>query len=206
MSTMSKDNGAAALLSPASTGPAQPTMAERPPSTGYHYSPEKVRRANGPGSSPQSPTAGSDVVSATEFLDRILDSRLLSAEELDQFLASQPALVEGDTRSLMEAFIGQGMLTEYQVTRLLAGQTFGLVLGNYRMVERLGAGGMGVVYKAEHIHMKRAVAIKVLVTKEDRNSVFLQRFYSEMQATAVLSHPNIVLAFDAGEIVVPNSR
>jgi response regulator RpfG family c-di-GMP phosphodiesterase/serine/threonine protein kinase len=205
MSTLSKDNGAAALLSPASTGPAQPTMAERPPSTGYHYSPERVRRTSGPGSSPKSATTGSDVVTATEFLDRILDSRLLSAEELDQFLAGQPALVEGDTRSLMEAFVGQGLLTEYQVTRLLSGQTFGLVLGNYRMVERLGAGGMGVVYKAEHIHMKRSVAIKVLVTKEDRNSVFLQRFYSEMQATAVLSHPNIVLAFDAGEIVVPNS-
>jgi response regulator RpfG family c-di-GMP phosphodiesterase/serine/threonine protein kinase len=145
------------------------------------------------------------VISATEFLDRVLDSRLLSAEEVDRFLASQPDLAEGDTSGLVQAFVGQGLLTDYQVTRLLAGQTFGLVLGNYRMVERLGAGGMGVVYKAEHIHMKRAVAIKVLVAKEDRDSVFLQRFYSEMQATAVLSHANIVLAFDAGEIAVPHS-
>jgi response regulator RpfG family c-di-GMP phosphodiesterase len=124
---------------------------------------------------------------------------------VDRFLASQPGLLETDTAGVVEAFVGQGLLTEYQVSRLLSGQTFGLVLGNYRMVERLGSGGMGVVYKAEHVHMKRAVAIKVLVTKEDRNSVFLQRFYSEMQATAVLSHPNIVLAFDAGEMPVPNS-
>src|SRR5262249_55333967 len=50
------------------------------------------------------------------------------------------------------------------------------------------------------------VAIKVLVTEEDDHSVFLQRFYSEMQATAVLNHPNIVLAFDAGEAPVPESE
>src|SRR5260370_9443446 len=86
----------------------------------------------------------------------------------------------------------------------MAGQTFGLVLGNYRIVDRIGAGGMGVVYKAEHIHMKRGVALKVLVTEEERDSVFLQRFSSEMQAMAVLRHPNIVLAFDAGEVNVPN--
>src|SRR5207249_12110517 len=123
----------------------------------------------------------------------------------DQFLAHHPCLPDSNTLGLVEGFIRQGLLTQYQVSRLLAGQTFGLVLGNYRMVERLGCGGMGVVYKAEHVHMKRAVAIKVLVTKEDPTSVFLQRFYSEMQATAVLSHPNIVLAFDAGEMAVPNS-
>src|SRR5262249_39914159 len=126
-------------------------------------------------------------------------------EEVDRFLASQPGLLEGTTPGLVQAIVCHGLLTEYQIGRLLSGQTFGLVLGNYRIVERLGSGGMGVVYKAEHVHMKRAVAIKVLVTTEDHTSVFLQRFYSEMQATAVLSHPNIVLAFDAGEMPVPNS-
>src|SRR5262249_13438352 len=72
-------------------------------------------------------------------------------------------------------------------------------------IDWLGAGGMGIVYKAEHIHMKRPVALKVLITEEDDNAVFLQRFSSEMQALAVLRHPNIVLAFDAGEVRVPTS-
>src|SRR5207245_8962683 len=89
------------------------------------------------------------------------------------------------------------------VHRLLSGQTFGLMLGNYRIVDRIGAGGMGIVYKAEHVHMKRVVAIKVLITEEERDAVFLRRFSSEMQAMAVLRHPNIVLAFDAGEVNVP---
>jgi serine/threonine protein kinase len=202
MSTMSEDRGAAALLSPSSSGPAQPTRAERPALPDYKYPEENNDAANGSG-----PQKAADVgaTSVAQFLDRLLSSRLLTSEEVDQFLAGQPGLLEGDTLGLVEAFIGEGLLTPFQITRLIAGQTFGLVLGNYRMVERLGSGGMGVVYKAEHVHMKRAVAIKVLVTKEDRSSVYLQRFYSEMQATAVLSHPNIVLAFDAGEMAIPNS-
>src|SRR5262249_40571343 len=81
-----------------------------------------------------------------------------------------------------------------------------LTLGNYRVLDWLGAGGMGVVYKAEHIHMKQPVALKVLLTEVDGNDVFLQRFYSEMQALAVLRHPNIVLAFAAGEVEVPDER
>lgn len=205
MSSISKDRGAAALLCPAGTGPAQPTMAEQPLPAGYKYSQDKEKTAAGAGAAANVAAASAGTVCAAEFLHRLLDSRLLSSEEVDRFLARQPGLLENDTAGLVEAFVDQGLLTEYQVSRLLSGQTFGLVLGNYRMVERLGSGGMGVVYKAEHVHMKRAVAVKVLVTKEDRSSVFLQRFYSEMQATAVLSHPNIVLAFDAGEMAVPNS-
>jgi response regulator RpfG family c-di-GMP phosphodiesterase len=178
-------------------------MAEQPGAAGYKHSRDKAKAAHGTGTPTNTHPAGQ--LSVAEFLDRLLGSRLLTADEVDRFLSSQPGLLESDTVTLVEAFMGQGLLTEYQIKRLLSGQTFGLVLGNYRMVEPLGSGGMGDVYKAEHIHMKRAVAIKVLVTKEDRSSVFLQRFYSEMQATAVLSHPNIVLAFDAGEMPVPNS-
>jgi response regulator RpfG family c-di-GMP phosphodiesterase len=176
-------------------------MAEQPGSSGYKHSRDKSK--SGAGAPGKAHPAGE--LSVAEFLDRLLGSRLLTGDEVDRFLSSQPGLLESDTVSLVEAFMGQGLLTEYQVQQLQSGQTFGLVLGNYRMVEPLGSGGMGDVYKAEHVHMKRAVAIKRLITKEDRSSVFLQRFYSEMQATAVLSHPNIVLAFDAGEMAVPNS-
>src|SRR5262249_44610651 len=74
---------------------------------------------------------------------------------------------------------------------------------NYRIVDWLGQGGMGTVYKAEHVHMKRPVAIKVIITEAETHAVFLERFRSEMQALATLRHPNIVLAFDAGEVAVP---
>ena len=54
------------------------------------------------------------------------------------------------------------LLTEYQAARIDAGKTLGLILGNYRVLDRLGAGGMGVVFKAEHLRLRRQVAIKVL--------------------------------------------
>ena len=140
-----------------------------------------------------------------QFLQSLQESGLLDADELKEFLKERPGLGDDDTSPLIDSLIARGLLNEYQVRRVLAGQTFGLVLGNYRIVNWLGAGGMGVVYKAEHIHMKRPVAIKVMMTEAETNPVFLERFRSEMQALATLHHPNIVLAFDAGELPVPGS-
>jgi putative two-component system response regulator len=139
-----------------------------------------------------------------EFLHYLSDSKLLNPAELESFLAHHGNLEAGELEPLLNVFKEEGLLNSYQIERLVAGQTFGLVLGNYRIVDRIGAGGMGVVYRAEHVHMKRVVALKVLAIEEDRESVFLQRFYGEMQAMAVLRHPNIVLAFDAGEVNFPN--
>ncbi len=142
-----------------------------------------------------------------EFLQRLTESRLVGEHELLPFLADRPDLGEDDASLLAEALVAHGLLNEYQASRVLEGQTFGLVLGNYRVLDRIGAGGMGVVYKAEHIHMKRTVALKVLSIEEgEGQSVFLERFSSEMQALAVLRHPNIVLAFDAGEVEVPGGN
>jgi response regulator RpfG family c-di-GMP phosphodiesterase len=200
MSSTSVETGSVPLAAPGSDGAALPTLAELPafrrPDTGV-YATGRLR-ANG---SP--PTAAS--LPVPEFLTRLVESRLVSTTQLEAFLDRHESFPDNATPGLAQTLIDQGLLTTYQVGRLLTGHTFGLVLGNYRIVERIGAGGMGAVYKAEHIHMKRAVAIKVLISEEDSSSVFLQRFYSEMQATAVLSHPNIVLAFDAGEMAVPNS-
>jgi HD-GYP domain-containing protein (c-di-GMP phosphodiesterase class II) len=203
MNITSVDHGAD-LSAPAPAGKADvgfPTVAEHPRSSSADLKPPTDR----PGSGDRPGLVAGGSLSLSDFLNRLIDSRLLSLALLEQFLKDHPHLAAGSTEDLARALINQGLLTDFQLARIYAGQTFGLVLGNYRIVERLGAGGMGVVYKAEHIHMKRAVAIKVLVAEEDDRSIFLQRFYSEMQATAVLSHPNIVLAFDAGEMAVPNS-
>src|SRR5258708_28616654 len=131
-------------------------------------------------------------ITVHEFLHYLSASKLLNPAELETFLADHPGLDNGDLQPLIDTFLKEGLLNPYQVERLLAGQTFGLVLGNYRIVDRIGSGGMGVVYKAEHVHMKRVVALKVLLAEDDRESVFLQRFYGEMQAMAARRHPNIV--------------
>lgn len=69
----------------------------------------------------------------------------------------------------------------------------------YQILGRLGRGGMGVVYKARHERMNRLVALKVIdkVYLSEANAI--GRFYREVQAAASLSHPNIVLAYDAGQ-------
>ena len=72
-------------------------------------------------------------------------------------------------------------------------------LNGYQILGELGRGGMGVVYKALHQRMNRTVAVKVIEQSHLANPDAIHRFYREVQAAAQLSHPNIVLAYDAGE-------
>jgi WD40 repeat protein/serine/threonine protein kinase len=74
------------------------------------------------------------------------------------------------------------------------------VLGEYQLVEELGRGGMGAVYKAEHTKLKRIVALKVLPKGRMDNPSAVARFEREMEAVGRLDHPNIVRAMDAREI------
>lgn len=81
----------------------------------------------------------------------------------------------------------------------LAGLEEGCVLGQYRLVEAVSQGGMGIVFKAIHTQLRRIVAVKVLSVRHTADSRRLLRFRREMEAIGKLEHPNIVQAFDAGE-------
>jgi eukaryotic-like serine/threonine-protein kinase len=72
------------------------------------------------------------------------------------------------------------------------------ILGEYQIEELIGAGGMGQVFRARHRTMDRHVAIKILPRSVSDDDHAVQRFYTEVRATARLMHPNIVTAFDAG--------
>ena len=102
-----------------------------------------------------------------------------------------------------QALVQAGLVTDYQLDRVLAGTTHGLVLGNYRVLRNLGSGGMGVVFVAEHCLMRRRVAVKVLPIDDDCAVSIRERFYAEMRILAELQHENIVLAIDAGEATPP---
>jgi response regulator RpfG family c-di-GMP phosphodiesterase len=137
------------------------------------------------------------------LVDQLLHDSLILGEDWDKLPAATRQELQNcgeDYDALLPLLIQEGMLTEYLAARIATGTTYGLVLGNYRVVDRIGAGGMGVVFKAEHKYMRRFAAIKVLPLQPDQHSLLLQRFYTEMRAVAQLQHPNIVAAFDAGRL------
>ena len=72
------------------------------------------------------------------------------------------------------------------------------MLGGYRLIEILGRGGHGTVYRAEQMSLHREVALKVLPKETTRNPEFVGRFVAEARAAARLSHPNVVQVFDVG--------
>ncbi|HXG09001.1 MAG TPA: response regulator [Gemmataceae bacterium] len=146
-----------------------------------------------------SPSLGSP---ARALLHELLRSSLLLYEDWQALPAplreELGALADRD--SLLDRLVEQNLLTAYQADRVRAGTLHGMVLGNYRVLDRLGAGGMGIVFKAEHLHLRRAVAIKVLALADAENPLLLTRFFSEMRAVARLQHPNIITALDTGQV------
>jgi len=158
------------------------------------------------------------------FLDGLRKSQLLAPARLDELVrewqlcfpeADVPAESTGEetvavtmpvappvteARALALYLIQRGCLTSYQVKQVLQENGDGLRLGHYVLLGLLGEGGMGQVFKARHQALQRLVALKVIRQERLDHSTTFHRFEREIRAVAQLSHPNIVHAFDAGEI------
>jgi len=103
-----------------------------------------------------------------------------------------------DARALARQLLERGWLTSYQVNQLCQGKAGDLVVGPYVLLERLGEGGTGRVFKARHQHMNRIVAVKVIRPELVSDAEVVARFRREVQVVSQLTHPNIVHAYDAG--------
>jgi serine/threonine-protein kinase len=134
------------------------------------------------------------ISSVGEYLSALEKSKLLGSEQL----AAAQRLAGGasDAAELARALARDNLVSRWQAGTLLAlGQRAQLRLGKYKLIQRLGKGGMGTVFLAEHVTMNRRVALKVVprAIAEDRAS--LDRFFAEARAIAALDHPNIVQAY-----------
>ncbi|HEX4132873.1 MAG TPA: protein kinase [Pirellulales bacterium] len=155
----------------------------------------------GPSSATGAPAA-SPIVPATpeQFLKALESIGLLSSDELATFRSEHLSGASPPTvAALAQVLVDAGKLTRFQASHLVAGKAKALVFGEYLVIDKIGAGGMGQVFKARHRRMKRLVAIKVLPPAAVKTPDAVKRFQREVEAAAKLVHPNIVIAHDAGE-------
>jgi len=104
-----------------------------------------------------------------------------------------------ETRALAERLVSERILTEFQANRLLRNKVHGLLVGRYVILDHLGTGGRGRVFKAQHRLMGRVAALKVIAPQIAKRASSIARFYREMRLIGRLDHPNVVRAFDADQ-------
>jgi serine/threonine protein kinase len=105
-----------------------------------------------------------------------------------------------DARGLARELIRREWLTPFQANQLLQNRSQELQFGPYLLLEKLGVGGMGQVFKARHRALGRLVALKVIRGDTLVNPIVVPRFEREVEAAARLQHPNVVRAYDAGKV------
>jgi serine/threonine protein kinase len=136
-----------------------------------------------------------EIDAATRLLQALKANGLLLAAQYEEAVDALKA-----PASALGILLGKGWITSYQADLLAKGRGQELILGAYVILEPIGEGGMGEVFKAHHGPMRRIVALKVIRKELLAKPEAVRRFYREARAAAQLKHPNIVLAYDAGEV------
>ncbi|MCS6977046.1 MAG: protein kinase [Gemmatales bacterium] len=131
------------------------------------------------------------------LVDALEDLQLLEPAQWQELAAMQPR--PRDPRELLRTLLNRGWLTRFQAAKLLRGDHAALRHGAYVLLDQLGEGGMGQVYKARHQKLGRIVALKIIHKERIGDPKAVSRFHREMQAVGALQHPNIIQAYDAGE-------
>jgi len=105
-----------------------------------------------------------------------------------------------NAQALAQELVRRGWLTHFQARFLVNGRGSDLLIGPYVVLDKLGSGGAGQVYRAWHQQMKKVVAIKVMKPDVAKDKEAVDRFYREIEVASQVSHPHIVYAYEAGPV------
>ncbi|MGO9468563.1 MAG: serine/threonine protein kinase [Isosphaeraceae bacterium] len=160
----------------------------------------------GPGGSNAKDAAGISGIDESQLEKSILRRGLATPAEIEACKnqrKQQAAKDKEGSKSLLEVMVEAKVLTKSQMMRLMheVGEVQRtLKIPGYQILQKLGKGSMGIVYKAKQLSVDRVVAIKVLLDALAQNKEFIKRFEREAKIAAKLSHNNVVNAIDAGEL------
>ncbi|AMV26402.1 Serine/threonine-protein kinase StkP [Gemmata sp. SH-PL17] len=137
--------------------------------------------------------------SAEDLMQALRVSGLFTPEQLravTRVLNSFGADLQGGMRYIVH----RELVTRYQLGKIFRGKVADLIVGPYVVLDKIGEGGMGKVFRARHVQLDRTVALKVIRPGLVTNPTVRGRYAREVQATGKLNHPNVVRVDDAGEI------
>ena len=132
------------------------------------------------------------------FLQRLFDSGISTEQNLRT--VEEAKTRHQNVESFIQELIESKLLTKFQAEQIIAGKGESLAFGKYIIQEKLGAGGMGQVYKAYHPEAAKLVAIKVILPQGKLDADSIKRFEREVKASEKLVHPNIIAVLDSGRI------
>ncbi len=136
--------------------------------------------------------------SADDLVVLIRKSGLVDERKLTSFLEThkRDGLLQSDSKKVVATMVREGLLTYFQGEQYLLGKWRGFTLGKFKLLERIGVGGMGQVFLCEHTFMRKRMAVKVLPPTKAEDPVSLGRFYREARVASGLEHANIVRTYD----------
>ncbi len=141
----------------------------------------------------------------TKFASEALKQGLVTEAQVQQAVKAQQTILGlGMERALPDIMVEKGLITEGQAENLKRSVTDDAdggakVIAGYELIEKLGEGGMGMVFKAKQLSLDRMVALKILPERLAKDEEFVARFQREAKIAARLDHANIVRALDVGQ-------
>ncbi|QDU26332.1 Serine/threonine-protein kinase PknH [Anatilimnocola aggregata] len=145
-------------------------------------------------------TGAHATLSLADFMQRLVASQLMTMDVAQRALDELPAEKRpADGKAAAVALAKAGKLTSFQAQAIYQGKHKQLVVAEREILDLLGKGGMGNVYRTRHRRLDRIEALKLIAPKALASPEAKQRFEREARAAARLNHPNVVTTYDAGE-------